>query len=119
MPSNLSVIPPVYFSEMLDLYARTELIITDSGGIQEEAAYLGIPALILRAKTERLESIRAGIAKYVSGEENLDDLISELNHNRSAYTHVLYGDGHASGRIMDFLQGKYFESDLLNLRDAF
>lgn len=101
---NLHLIPPVSFREMMNLYKKTRLIITDSGGIQEEAAYLGIPALIFRAKTERIEGIYKGVAKYMDDcEGDLDFLITELNRNKPCGFNHLYGDGFASQRIVDFL----------------
>lgn len=105
---NLHLIPPVSFQEMMNLYKKTSLIITDSGGIQEEAAYLGIPALIYRTKTERIEGICKGIAKYMDeAGHDLDLLTSELNRNKPPGFNLIYGDGYASKRIVDFLLNTY------------
>lgn len=105
---NLHLIPPVSFQEMMNLYKKTSLIITDSGGIQEEAAYLGIPALIYRTKTERIEGICKGIAKYMDeAGPDLDLLTSELNRNKPPGFNPIYGDGYASKRIVDFLLNTY------------
>jgi len=101
---NLSVVQPVSFSEMIRIYRDTDLIITDSGGIQEEACYLGIPSLIYRSKTERTESITEGISKYISDfDEDLDIVMQSLNGNRRAGHNTLYGDGYASKMIVDTL----------------
>jgi len=109
-PANLKIIPPVSFSEMPGFYKRTQLIITDSGGIQEEAGYLGIPSLLFRTKTERIEGINMGISKYLEeADSNLDLVISELNKNRNNGVNTLYGDGLASKRIVDFLDEKGFD----------
>lgn len=102
---NLFLIPPVSFKEMMNLYKKTSLIITDSGGIQEEAAYLGIPTVIFRTKTERIEGICKGIAKYIDDcDDQLDLLIDELNRKNACGFNTIYGDGFASNRIVDLLQ---------------
>lgn len=101
---NLRIINPLSFAEMMEMYKKTCLIITDSGGIQEEAAYLRIPTLLFRTKTERIEGINAGIAKYI--EENdmdLDLIMNALNCNKTDQFNTIYGDGFASQRIADFL----------------
>lgn len=105
---NLHLIPPVSFQEMMNLYKKTSLIITDSGGIQEEAAYLGIPTVLFRTKTERVEGICKGIAKYIDDcNDPLHVLISELNKNKPCGFNPIYGDGFASQRIVDLLQDSH------------
>lgn len=107
--TNLKMIQPVSFFEMVELYKRTQLIITDSGGIQEEAAYLGIPTLLFRTKTERIEGINSGISKYIEDSDNdLDAVIMKLNKNRLIDFNTIYGDGYASKRIVDHLTEKKF-----------
>lgn len=102
--TNLKIIQPVSFFEMIEFYKRAQLIITDSGGIQEEAAYLGIPTLLFRTKTERIEGINSGISKYFEDSDNdLDSVIKMLNNNRQTAFNVIYGDGYASKRIVDCL----------------
>jgi UDP-N-acetylglucosamine 2-epimerase (non-hydrolysing) len=101
-PINFKIIQPVSFSEMMKIYKRTNLIITDSGGIQEEAGYLGIPALLFRAKTERTEGIDSGIAKYFEEHDDLDVVTANLNKKTSDYN-TIYGDGYASTKIVNFL----------------
>jgi UDP-N-acetylglucosamine 2-epimerase (non-hydrolysing) len=103
-PDNLTIANPVSFLEMLNLYQRTNLIITDSGGIQEEASYLGIPTLLFRTKTERIEGINSGISKYLKDEDNdLDLVMDALNMKRQRSFNTIYGDGKASKRIVDYL----------------
>jgi UDP-N-acetylglucosamine 2-epimerase (non-hydrolysing) len=84
---------------------RAHIILTDSGGIQEEGPSLGKPILVLREKTERPEAVIAGTVKLVGTDE--DRIVTEataLLDNREAYdrmarTHNPYGDGHAAERI--------------------
>jgi UDP-N-acetylglucosamine 2-epimerase (non-hydrolysing) len=89
----------------VDLMRRAYLLITDSGGIQEEGPSLGKPILVLREKTERPEAVTAGTVKLVGTDE--DRIVNEamvLLGNSGAYhemsrIHNPYGDGHASARI--------------------
>jgi UDP-N-acetylglucosamine 2-epimerase (non-hydrolysing) len=104
---NLDVIEPVSFMEMLRLYENAGLLITDSGGIQEEAAYLGIPTLLFRTKTERTESILSGISRFISEQDcDLDLVIAELTQAITQESKTIYGDGFASKRIVDFIRNK-------------
>lgn len=113
-PQNLKFIQPLSFSKMMQLYKSTMLIITDSGGIQEEAAYLGIPVLVFRTVTERPESIQSGISKYISDANScLNAEISELNRNRIYNSNALYGDGYSSARIVDFIDNQFNTSNNL------
>jgi UDP-N-acetylglucosamine 2-epimerase (non-hydrolysing) len=90
--------------------SKAYLIITDSGGIQEEAPYFGKPVLIMRDTTERPEGIMAGIAKLVG--TNRDTIISEtekLLSDADVYSKMAnvvnpYGDGKASERIVNILE---------------
>ena len=92
---------------------RSHLVLTDSGGIQEEAPALGKPVLVLRETTERPEGIRAGTAKLVGTDS--DRIVSStaklLDHDR-AYRSMAqavnpYGDGRAGMRIARILQARY------------
>jgi len=104
---NLKIIQPVSFFEMIEFYKRAQLIITDSGGIQEEAAYLCIPTLLFRTKTERIEGINSGISKYIEdSDKNLDSVIKGLKKNRQTEFNTIYGDGYASRRIVELLTEK-------------
>lgn len=93
--------------------SRCELVLTDSGGIQEEAPSLGKPILVMRKTTERPEAIEAGAAKLVG---TVPDCIvteaSKLLDNQRAYEAMAYainpyGDGHAAERILAALRGDF------------
>lgn len=92
-----------------NIIARSYLVLTDSGGLQEEAAALGVPALVMRNVTERKEGIRAGVARLVGTEcEKIYDEAKRLLENASEYKKMIapvnpYGDGHACERIADII----------------
>ena len=91
------------------------LLITDSGGVQEEAPSLGKPVLVMRETTERPEAVTAGTVKLVGTDKDL--IIAEaetLLRDESVYmkmsrAHNPYGDGKASQRIVNFLKQKLYE----------
>ena len=93
-----------------NIMARSYLILTDSGGIQEEAPSLGKPVLVMRDTTERPEGIAAGTLKLVgTDEEVIYRNFRELLENPAAYSAMSeasnpYGDGHACERIADILE---------------
>ena len=102
---NVLLIEPLSYVPFVDLMRRAFLLITDSGGVQEEGPSLGKPILVLREKTERPEAVKVGTVKLVgtdpdliAGEANrlLDD---PAEYNRMARLHNPYGDGKASERI--------------------
>ena len=104
---RIHLIAPLSVDEMHNLMARCYLVMTDSGGLQEEAPALGKPVLVLRRETERPEAVRAGTVR-LAGVENEDifSLARELLTDRDAYAamaHAVnpYGDGHACRRIAD------------------
>ncbi len=103
---------PLDVLECHNLMARSYLILTDSGGIQEEAPSLGKPVLVMRDTTERPEGLEAGTLELVgTGEETIYREFSRLLDDREAYERMAhaenpYGDGHASERIADILTGK-------------
>ena len=102
---NIHLIPPLDYIPFVDLMRRAYLLITDSGGVQEEGPSLGKPILVLREKTERPEAVEAGTVKLVGTDENR--IVSEAEillddpdlHARMGRVHNPYGDGHASARI--------------------
>jgi UDP-N-acetylglucosamine 2-epimerase (non-hydrolysing) len=106
---NVLLIEPLDYVSFVDLMRRACLLITDSGGIQEEGPSLGKPILVLREKTERPEAVIAGTVRLVGTDE--DAIVREastLLDNADAYRamarrHNPYGDGQASRRIADAL----------------
>lgn len=105
--NRIHLIAPLDVEEMHNLMARCYLVMTDSGGLQEEAPALGRPVLVLRRETERPEAVEAGTVKIAgTEEEEIFSLAYELINNRTAYeamAHAVnpYGDGHACARIAD------------------
>lgn len=104
---RIKLISPLEVVEFHNLLARSYLILTDSGGIQEEAPSLGKPVVVLRDTTERPEGIDAGTLKLAgTEEENIYNVIKELVENEEEYNRMSgaknpYGDGLASKRIAD------------------
>jgi UDP-N-acetylglucosamine 2-epimerase (non-hydrolysing) len=106
---NIKLIAPLSYVSFIWLLNKSYLVLTDSGGIQEEAPSLGKPVLVMRENTERPEAVEAGTVILVGTDKNkiievttqlLND--SEFYSNMSAL-HNPYGDGNASKRIVDFL----------------
>lgn len=107
---RIHIIEPLDVLDFHNFQARSQLILTDSGGIQEEAPSLGKPVLVMRDTTERPEGIAAGTLKLVGTEEEvIYRNFTELLDNQEAY-HAMahaenpYGDGHACERIADILE---------------
>jgi UDP-N-acetylglucosamine 2-epimerase (non-hydrolysing) len=104
---NVHLIDPLAYLPFVALMERATVVLTDSGGIQEEAPSLGKPVLVMRDTTERPEAVTAGTVKLVGTE--FDRIVSEtasLLTDRVAYeamarAHNPYGDGHATGRIVE------------------
>ncbi|WP_201335951.1 non-hydrolyzing UDP-N-acetylglucosamine 2-epimerase [Lactobacillus nasalidis] len=110
--SRVHLIAPLNVIDFHNLAARSWLILTDSGGIQEEAPSLGKPVLVLRDTTERPEGVQAGTLKLVGndGAAAVKWLATFLN-DQAAYEQMAqaknpYGDGHAADRIVDILRQK-------------
>ena len=110
---RIHLIEPLDVEEMHNLMARCYLVLTDSGGLQEEAPALGKPVLVLRRETERPEAVAAGTVRLAgTEEETVFRLASELLKDESAYramAHAVnpYGDGHACRRIVDAIAWKF------------
>lgn len=106
---RIHIIEPLDVLDFHNLLSRSYLILTDSGGIQEEAPSLGKPVLVMRDTTERPEGIAAGTLKLVgTEEENIYKEFSQLLTDRTIYNAMSYasnpyGDGHACRRIADIL----------------
>jgi UDP-N-acetylglucosamine 2-epimerase (non-hydrolysing) len=112
--ANVQVVEPLDYLALVRLMRRARLILTDSGGIQEEAPTFGKPVLVLREKTERPEGIEAGLAALVgTDEEKIVQRASALLSDRAARQAMAgrvnpYGDGLASERIAAILAGRPF-----------
>jgi len=106
---NIFLIEPQQYLPFIYLMTRAHIILTDSGGIQEEAPSLGKPVLVMRDTTERPEAVEAGTVKLVgTNVEVMTAAINELMDNEDAYkamsfAHNPYGDGKACARIIDAL----------------
>ncbi|HYP14977.1 MAG TPA: UDP-N-acetylglucosamine 2-epimerase (non-hydrolyzing) [Bryobacteraceae bacterium] len=104
---HLHLIEPLDYVSFVDLMRKAHVLITDSGGVQEEAPSLGKPVLVLREQTERPEAVDAGTAVLVGTDEarivqETERLLNnEALYRERAYLHNPYGDGSASERILD------------------
>lgn len=111
--SNIHLIEPQDYLPFVYLMDQANLLLTDSGGIQEEAPSLGKPVLVMRDTTERPEAVNAGTVKLVGADKA--KIVSEVNrllddpteYERMSRTHNPYGDGDAAKKITDFLLGQY------------
>jgi UDP-N-acetylglucosamine 2-epimerase (non-hydrolysing) len=104
---RVTLLPPLDYRPMVHLMKHAELLLTDSGGLQEEAPSLGIPVLVLRETTERPEGVEAGTLRLVG--TGTSQIVREAKrllddpgaHARMAKAANPYGDGHAAERIID------------------
>ena len=107
--ANIRLLPPLGYLQLVHLMKRAHFVMTDSGGIQEEAPGLGKPVLVLRELTERPEAVEAGAARLVG--TRCGDIVAEATrlleepgaYERMARVVNLYGDGRAAERIVDLL----------------
>lgn len=106
---NVRLISPIGVIDMHNLLSRCYMVMTDSGGLQEEAPAFGKPVLVMRGETERPEAVEAGTVKVVGVKKEdicqaADTLLCDLNaYNTMAQAVNPYGDGHASQRIVEIL----------------
>lgn len=106
---RIHLIEPLDYESMVNLQARCHFIVTDSGGLQEEAPTLGKPVLVARRETERPEGIKAGTARLIGVEyENVLNQVDLILNNEEEYIKMAnavnpYGDGHAAERIVDII----------------
>jgi UDP-N-acetylglucosamine 2-epimerase (non-hydrolysing) len=109
---NIYLIEPMQYQEFLYLMSECYFIITDSGGIQEEAPSLGKPVLVMRDTTERPEAIDAGTVKLVGTDtqtivkESQSLIDNQDNYNKMSKSHNPYGDGKACEKIIKFIEEK-------------
>jgi UDP-N-acetylglucosamine 2-epimerase (non-hydrolysing) len=103
---NVVVTEPLGYADFSQLLNRAHIVLTDSGGIQEEAPSLGKPVLVIRNDTERPEGVAAGTARLVgTNEDQIVSAVAELLHDQDAYARMSrsinpYGDGHAAERSL-------------------
>jgi UDP-N-acetylglucosamine 2-epimerase (non-hydrolysing) len=108
-PAHITLLPPLDYLPMVHLMKRSYLVLTDSGGLQEEAPGLGVPVLVMRAATERPEGLAAGTVKLVGTDTgNIFATARQLLDDPREYEKMAravnpYGDGHASERIVQAL----------------
>ncbi|MGI8741476.1 MAG: non-hydrolyzing UDP-N-acetylglucosamine 2-epimerase [Bryobacteraceae bacterium] len=113
---NIILTEPLSYVAFVDLMRRADLVITDSGGIQEEGPSLGKPILVLRDKTERPEAVEAGTVKLVGTDrdrianEAIRLLENQEMYDAMARVHNPYGDGRASGRIGRLIHSYFREN---------
>lgn len=108
--SNIKLLEPLAYQDFIWLMHRSKLIITDSGGVQEEAPSLGKPVLVMRETTERPEAVEAGTVILVGTDtEKIVSETEDLLHNTERYNkmsalHNPYGDGKAAQRILEIIK---------------
>jgi UDP-N-acetylglucosamine 2-epimerase len=108
--ANVHLIQPLTYQPFVNLMAKSHFIITDSGGMQEEAPSLGKPVLVVRKETERPEAVEAGTVKLAGvAEESIYCMAKELLEDPAEYGKMAravnpYGDGKASERILKILK---------------
>lgn len=108
---NLHIVDPLDYIDFLKLLKNSRLVVTDSGGIQEEASILEIPCLTVRPNTERPETIDAGVNELITPSQ-VGLHMSEIYNDREARNRMkgasdLYGDGEASSKIVDIISSKF------------
>ena len=108
---NITLLDPLDYLPMVHLLRQCTLVLTDSGGLQEEGPALGKPVLVLRQVTERPEAIEAGTARLVGTEPaRIEAEVQRLLEDPAAYAamaHAVnpFGDGHAAEKIVEALLG--------------
>jgi UDP-N-acetylglucosamine 2-epimerase (non-hydrolysing) len=106
---GVHLLPPLGYLRFVQLLLRAALVVTDSGGVQEEAAALGVPLLVARRTSERLEAVEAGVAEMVGPDagrifEAASRLLGDREaHARRARPTAVFGDGRAAARIAQVL----------------
>lgn len=115
---NIRIIAPLDVLELYNMYENTALIITDSGGIQEEAPSFNIPVIVIREKTERMESIQMDYS--IRCEMNISKIDKAFNRLISTkFIKMInpYGDGHSSDRILEQIMRYYFSVEMAKRQD--
>ena len=115
--AGIALIEPLDFPAFVALLAAAELVLTDSGGVQEEAPVLGVPVLVMRNTTERPEAVAAGTARLIG--TRASRIVAETTllldnpelRARMAHAHSPFGDGRAAERIADIIAERYGYAD--------
>ncbi len=111
--SNIHLLEPLIYPEFIYLMKHCHIVLTDSGGIQEEAPSLGKPVLVMREVSERLEAIQFGAVRLIgTNRDAIFEGVKELLENKLVYQKMAsqinpYGDGYASRRIVEVLKDRY------------
>jgi len=111
--SNIKLIDPLSYDDMIYFMSEALLILSDSGGIQEEAPSLNIPVVVLREKTERMEGVESGCSVLVGTSKNkIVKVVDDLLTNNERYTKMSttqnpYGDGKSSQRVVEHISTFY------------
>ena len=106
---RVAIIEPLNYREFVNVMSKAHLIITDSGGVQEEAPAMGVPVIVAREQCDRPESLAAGVAKLVGTDrkaivrEAMRLLTDDAAYESMARPQMVYGDGKAAGRIAEVL----------------
>lgn len=115
--SNVLICDALDYDEFCHMMKRAQIIVSDSGGVQEEAPSLGKPVLVLRENTERPEAVAAGTVRLIGTDtETIVDAVLELVHNRLAYSKMMsatnpYGDGNAATCAVEAMRRMFEESE--------
>lgn len=111
--AGVTLCPPLDYGRLVTLMRHSWLVLTDSGGLQEEAPALGKPVLVLRTETERPEAVEAGVAKLVGHDSGcIIEAVETLLADEAAYRHMArgtspYGDGRAAERIVSVMAKQF------------
>tara|TARA_Y100001970_G_scaffold15871_1_gene17912 strand:+ start:99405 stop:100463 length:1059 start_codon:yes stop_codon:yes gene_type:complete len=104
--TNIKILPPIGYLDMISLLNRSKFVITDSGGLQKEAFFAKKKCIILREETEWTELVDIN-ANYLSSPKNLLNVYETMSSNNCDFSYKLFGDGKASERIVDSIK-EYF-----------
>jgi UDP-N-acetylglucosamine 2-epimerase (non-hydrolysing) len=111
VPTGLTLIDPVGYLDFLSLEADAAAILTDSGGLQEESTYLGVPCFTLRDNTERPVTVRAGTNTLLGLDpDRIADILPALgNRGEAVAIHPPLWDGHAASRVVDVFERAFLD----------
>ncbi|MFK7900659.1 MAG: UDP-N-acetylglucosamine 2-epimerase, partial [Cyclobacteriaceae bacterium] len=108
--SNIELLAPLPYDELIYIMNTSHIILTDSGGIQEEAPTLNVPVIVMREKTERMEGIERGCAILAGTQtKSISSKFSKIMDNESLYNKMAstknpYGEGNSSEKIISILE---------------